>query len=782
MVKLMGKLFSTGTKYYRQSLLLIIAIAIIPGLLLSGLMYWGAGGKIEQELHQLHRQNIQERVLSIDETLSYLETSLGHWAFVPQFNYTLENIDFGDDYERAWDITKTLMIMQSSSELIEHVELYVKGNANREGIRFTPEYSMLSHSDLNDQYINLLRNPRSFFWINTYPDNPKQEQLTLIQKVPGNSKDPAGLLLVRINMDKLAQLFSTLTPYNGAKTIILQDDGATVITTGISEEDEGYVQDLIYDIRNKQQTEGLFYEESKGKKYSVYYNHFSQVSTHWAIISVAPIQVITAPLLSITKLIIAVSCVALVVTVTLAWMASRRIYSPVSKLVQMLSGYRSESLGTGIDEFALINQRWQEINLESTTLHNKLKHELPHLKESFVQQLIQGYLYRYSSNELIERFRQYGGIVDRSLFSVVYIQLIGFSNLGDRFNKGDEGLVTFTACNILEELAESRFEQAYVINFHDLSFALLVVEPDTKHRNQIISLCGELNHAINQLLRMHSTAVIAPPADDIKQISSLYERAKSATQYRSFENESQIIDMEQSGFLVETVELNYPLVLERELIQALRAGEAEEAIKQLSLFVESLTAEGVKEIDVQQGMMRLLVGILNSVSQVGVNPARLSKDTNIFEALSQIRDPQTIMKWFKEQIIVPCMQEIEKRTNHQVKRMVEQAKNYLLHHYTNDNISLESCAEHVGAVSHFLSRVFKEETGRNFTEYLTGMRMEKAKTLLCHSDTTINEIALLVGYQPSYFIRLFKKLEGITPGRFRDMVQSEGITQSNKLR
>ncbi|MNP45341.1 HTH-type transcriptional regulator YesS [compost metagenome] len=170
--------------------------------------------------------------------------------------------------------------------------------------------------------------------------------------------------------------------------------------------------------------------------------------------------------------------------------------------------------------------------------------------------------------------------------------------------------------------------------------------------------------------------------------------------------------------------------------------------------------------------MRLLAGILNAVSQVGVNPASLSQGGNIFEALSQIRDPQSILQWFRENIIEVYMRELEKRSNDQVKRMIEQAKQYLQEFYAKD-ISLESCADHVGATSHLLSKAFKYEVGINFTEYLTELRMDKAKAMLRESDIMINEIALLVGYQPSYFIRLFKKLEGITPGRFREMVRGQ---------
>ncbi|WP_168119881.1 AraC family transcriptional regulator [Paenibacillus sp. HB172176] len=767
----MGKFFSKGMKYYRQSLLLILSIAILPGLLLSGFMYWGTGGEIEKKLHQLHQEEIHERAQTIDGNLAYLELSIGQWAFEPQFDYTLRGMDFGLNYGRAWDITKTLLIVQSSSELIENAELYVKGTDNQRDVRFMPEYSTVDESELNTQYMNLMNRNQSFFWTTEVPGSTNKEQLALVQKLPGNNKNPIGLLLVRINMEKLEQLVGALTPYNGGKTLIINDDGGRIISTGIGSDDDLLVQDLISEIQNGNQEEGLHYYRWNGSKYSISYDTFNEVSTHWSYISAAPIQAITYPLRSISKLIITISCIALLIAASMAWAASRRIYSPVGKLFHMLNRDKAEHLDQDVDEFTLINQKWQELNRESKSLQSKLKHELPHLKESFIQQLFQGYLHQYSASELIKRFSQYGVHLENKKFTVVYVQLIGLGSSTTRFNQGDEGLVTFAACNIMGEIAGNELEQTYVINFHDLSIALLIVEPGKDTREAIHALCSEITHGINQLLRLQATAVIAPSTNDIKQIASLYESAKSATRYRSFENENQIIDMEQPELLMEAGELNYPFTIERELIQALRAGEKDEAMHQLSLFIEALSVDGVKEMDVKQGVMRLLAGIINAISQLGVNPASLSKGSNLFEALSQIRDPNSIVDWFHHHIIESFICELERRTNDQVKRVIEKAKNYIRQNYMKD-ISLESCADHVKVASHFLSKVFKKETGSNFTEYLTELRMEKAKSLLRESDIMINEISLLVGYQPSYFIRLFKKLEGITPGRFREVVHA----------
>jgi YesN/AraC family two-component response regulator len=68
----------------------------------------------------------------------------------------------------------------------------------------------------------------------------------------------------------------------------------------------------------------------------------------------------------------------------------------------------------------------------------------------------------------------------------------------------------------------------------------------------------------------------------------------------------------------------------------------------------------------------------------------------------------------------------------------------------------------------WLSRLFKKETGQNFLDYVTDIRMEKAKDLLRHTSFKIYEIAEKIGYQEiQYFGKLFKKRMNMTPKEFR---------------
>ena len=70
---------------------------------------------------------------------------------------------------------------------------------------------------------------------------------------------------------------------------------------------------------------------------------------------------------------------------------------------------------------------------------------------------------------------------------------------------------------------------------------------------------------------------------------------------------------------------------------------------------------------------------------------------------------------------------------------------------------------------YYFSKIFKEDTGENFIEYLTNIRIEKAKELLSGSDYSMKEICAMVGYSdPNYFSRTFKKNVGVTPTEYKE--------------
>ncbi|CAH0117885.1 MULTISPECIES: response regulator [unclassified Paenibacillus] len=96
---------------------------------------------------------------------------------------------------------------------------------------------------------------------------------------------------------------------------------------------------------------------------------------------------------------------------------------------------------------------------------------------------------------------------------------------------------------------------------------------------------------------------------------------------------------------------------------------------------------------------------------------------------------------------------------------------YLERHYDED-ISLQEVASIVHMSEGHFCRQFKKQTGLNFVEYLTKIRVEKAKPLLADLSLKIYEVSERVGYQDSrYFSQIFRKVTGETPTEFRKQLQ-----------
>ena len=103
--------------------------------------------------------------------------------------------------------------------------------------------------------------------------------------------------------------------------------------------------------------------------------------------------------------------------------------------------------------------------------------------------------------------------------------------------------------------------------------------------------------------------------------------------------------------------------------------------------------------------------------------------------------------------------------------LLKEAVSYIEHHYEEEDISLNQVAASVNISPSHFSTIFSKEMGETFIEYLTNVRMERAKQLLRSSTMKTAEIAYAVGYKDAhYFSYLFKKVQKCTPREFRTQV------------
>ena len=110
----------------------------------------------------------------------------------------------------------------------------------------------------------------------------------------------------------------------------------------------------------------------------------------------------------------------------------------------------------------------------------------------------------------------------------------------------------------------------------------------------------------------------------------------------------------------------------------------------------------------------------------------------------------------------------DSQTASKYSQVLDEAKAFIYDNYAKEEISLNTVAARVNISPSYFSSIFSQEMGVTFVEFLTGVRMEKAKELLMCSNLKTSEIGYEVGYKDShYFGYLFKKTVGCTPKEYR---------------
>ncbi len=109
--------------------------------------------------------------------------------------------------------------------------------------------------------------------------------------------------------------------------------------------------------------------------------------------------------------------------------------------------------------------------------------------------------------------------------------------------------------------------------------------------------------------------------------------------------------------------------------------------------------------------------------------------------------------------------EFTKTSDHYIHKAIK----YIMENYENtEKISIGDIAQYVCIAPAYLQRIFKTETGMTIIEYISSIRLEKAKSLLRRTDLSVFDIALNVGYSSRQrLFQLFREKEGISPGQYR---------------
>lgn len=141
-----------------------------------------------------------------------------------------------------------------------------------------------------------------------------------------------------------------------------------------------------------------------------------------------------------------------------------------------------------------------------------------------------------------------------------------------------------------------------------------------------------------------------------------------------------------------------------------------------------------------------------------------------FSTLASTNDKNKIEQFIVDRCL-ECVTAIAGTQTQKVNPIIQKACSFIEQNIDKD-ISLDQLAQNLGVSSFYLSKLFKEQTGENYSSYVTNLRLDKAKQLLNDDSLIIKEITSMIGYNDqNYFSKLFKQKFGLSPTEYRDTLK-----------
>lgn len=215
-------------------------------------------------------------------------------------------------------------------------------------------------------------------------------------------------------------------------------------------------------------------------------------------------------------------------------------------------------------------------------------------------------------------------------------------------------------------------------------------------------------------------------------------------------------------------EEDYPVRTEKKLFDLVQAGDAAGAVSEAGRFFDwMLNRHGDAEMDIKLKTLEFILQAETIAIKSGGSSYRFQDRHDYLTILYDMKQYEELRSWLLAKIREAARNVSGSKEKTSIS-LVEQAKAYIDSHY-KDEISLDEVSREINISPYYFSKLFKEETGGNFIDYVTSIRMEKAKELLSTTDKSMKEICSEVGYSdPNYFSRSFKKNVGVTPTEYKE--------------
>jgi len=662
------------------------------------------------------------------------------------------------------EISKMLQSTKSSNDFIDDMILY----------------DDTSEDILNTEHGFALKKMYKLRWALDYlmKFEPKDQCLYMKQEYMGDTlacvrffvstdiHKARGLLIAKLNNNLIEKYLEEPTAYSANQSMLVLDSFNHILVQSgkYFQNDETILNEpsIKSIIKSEESSHSFFMKDEQGVSYLYSYRKTELGRTYISKIAESDIFAHSS---WIRWLIIVSILLCINISIAVSVFLSLKAYRPIRQLIKLGEKLNKETpfKARSDSDITFIQDSWIYLNEQAQKINRYMQKWEPTIKEGLYQQLLE---HRHHEHVLVTGLKEQGLSIfnDHRAFVVLMVSLENMHK-ETRFQRTDGPILSFIVKNVMSEMLQkqSQLEGEVVINRSGLGTAVISLPPhlsDDEMKLKLSDFSSDLVDVFHTYLKLHVCIGVGGVVRSVEDLPLTYREALEALQYRLYEEQNQIIFIQDLEIQQKQASFYYPFYIEEMLIDNLesqRMKEAEENLKEYILAVRSSKSHVI----ISQCYNMLLSSMTKSLIRKGYIHII---DIDLLHILQECKTSTEVHDWFLQQVFPYYEKVIEKSANQN--SLVLQVCQYINQHIHKD-ISLVQCADLTGISPSYLSKLFKKEMGMPFLDYVLERKLKEAQLLLMNTKLSVQEIAEQIGYSERSLIRIFQKYIHMTPSQFR---------------
>lgn len=415
----------------------------------------------------------------------------------------------------------------------------------------------------------------------------------------------------------------------------------------------------------------------------------------------------------------------------------------------------------------LINEQNDEKKL-IYEMNLKLMESMPTLREKFFMTLVRDGI--DNSEDIDERIKFLELKLPSEADYCVFV--LSVDDKADRIysiSEKDKQLVSFSVINICDELV-NKVLNGYTFENRKGEYVCILWLNQEEDEDKLYTLISDIKDSLLMYLKLSVTIGVGLTVNGLKNVVKSYSIAFENVNQKLFLGKNKIITMDS----LETME-NYVYKFDfsklQQLVNILKSSDKEKIISS----IEDIFMEISKYNNGNRGYcLNICLQLILTASRqlmelkITINEKRFNEE----ESWKHLLELETLqdMKLFITEYFLTVSRFIEETRNKKSRNVIDQIKD-VIHKGFSNNITVNEIAKEVFLSTTYLCMIFKQETGQTVNDYVTKVRIEKAKELLIDPKNKLYDICYQIGYtEPGYFSKIFKKHTGLSPTEYREKI------------